>query len=87
MSKFYIAFLPINVGVMVFKLFIPNEEVSFPRFGYCYDYLFLIIIHGELYFDVICYWSSLVYTAIGILYRDWFNDFLGADVVSPDEFL
>ena len=28
MSKFYVAFLPINVRVMVFKPFVPNEEVS-----------------------------------------------------------
>ena len=87
MSKFDVAFLLINFRVMVFKPFIPNEEISFSKFGYCYDYPFLMFIYSELYFDIICYWSSLVYTVIGVSYRNWFNNFLSANVVSPDKFL
>ena len=86
MSKFDIAFLLINIGVMVFKPFVPDKKISFPKFSYCYNYPFLMVIHSELYFDIVHYWSSLAYTAIGVSYRNWFNNFLGADVVFPDKF-
>ena len=87
MSKFYIAFSPINVRVMVFKPFVLKEKIGFPKFGYCYNHLFLMIIHSELYFDVVCYWSSLVYAVISVSYKNWFNNFLGTNVVFPNKFL
>ena len=87
MSKFDVAFSLINVRVIVFKSLIPNKEIGFSKFGYYYNYPFLIIIHSELYFNIVCYWSSLVYTVIGIAYKNWFNDFLGTDVIFSSKFL
>ena len=70
MSKFNIVFLPINIRAIVFKLFIPNKKISFAKFGYCYNHLFLMVIYSKLYFDIVYYWSFLVYTVISILYKN-----------------
>ena len=87
MSKFNIAFSPINIRVMVFEPLIPNKEIGFAKFSYCYNYLFLMVIYSELYFDIVYDWSSLVYTTISILYKNWFNKFLDTNIIFPNEFL
>ena len=87
MSKFNVAFSLINIRVMVFKPLVPNEDIRFSQFGYCYNHLFLIVVHSELYFNIVCYWSFLIYTTISISYRNWFNDFLSTDIIFPNEFL
>ena len=86
MSKFNVAFSPINIWVIMFKLFILNKEIGFAEFSYCYNYPFIIFIHSKLYFDIVCYWSSLIYT-LGFLYRNWFNDFFCTNLIFPNKFL
>ena len=43
MSKSHLAFLPINIRIIVFKPFIPNEEIGFSRFSYYYDHSMMSI--------------------------------------------